>query len=1207
MAGRTVRVQGFPAELPPDRAADKLTIHFLRSRNGGGDIANVRVLPGSLPCALITFEAPEVAQRILQVKNHVLAIGKTQYPLEVTPHASELSPNEIFIHVSMTIDYSRLPTGKTLLKDLHKEYSNIHFSFDSKHMQCIVQGPFTELQTFSRDLLGNLNLKNQATGQILLPASSCGAKEMGMPDQQQVPDSTGSAQEAAKLPDCDQVQEMAAKVSSPQSPVGEEAVELLGKLEDFSLVMDSDIYLYMQRFCAAEYQGVLHQHHVDVVDASGDGIAVLYLQPSGGVSGDRDALRQAQLALQQLYQQLEASLRKEKIAKKGLGMDSQALRALTRELQELYPQLLCHEDVKQLYLVGNLVDVCKAKQFLDDSATRRGAAHTVDTLSSSQPSGTTEAAPLLGKPPVHPSATRLSPSKQEQKGEFKLAANFSTPKADRSQAGQDLLVNQDSPPVGHVQLSGKHSSETHAPGQSDPRALSQQYQPPTPMTDKVVGSARPPTPMTDKVVGSAQPSTPMTDKVVGSAQPSTPVTDKVVGSPRPSTPVTDKVVGSARPSTPMTDKVVGSAAEPQQNDPTEGGYVEGGARLTGEKVLGPVAGKESSTCQHPEDSKSSGPFGYHSLAGIYSNCDVTWTSFASGCKPSASSPVLRRSNSFSLSRSKESSNSGDISGVSEEMSLDTLQWFYLKDVCRAAIDELCRAGGVCILERHAGDCTVLMLQAEDRRKLLQAKWTLEDLVQKCPDLVCQSVSYSELAVSGPDDSDLSELCSLLRGKSFQVGLSKDKYKLYLACPKEMLPAMNEAFQMFSSRRLCATKSSSLSPGPESTGNLSLLQPSRSQDPVLDVAFPGSLNSPHHLNTIDKMDSPSVLRASWVPEAEEKGSPSPWRYQQAWGQEEARGYVDSWAGRRGSSLLNLGTVNKPSPPGLREFQEQRKTKLTLGEPDSPRLKQVLPDRFQFARDKSRGGHHEAMGQQHCPVPAADETLHSLPTWLPRAVAAEPPPAVAQQAPAAEPTDQGRAQLPGGRSNEQEEPELPSQQQRDPSLGQESSSIPLEQGDACQGCCGRALCSTCFAADSMQPACCDSSSDIPSCNILRTLKISSLSQSLPGFYPHPTLQLTYNIPDGVQGAGDPRPGHPYKGGNFCAFLPENTEGVKIAKLLKRAFECELTFQIKSCNGEERVTWGPIPHKTSWDGGKARNGYPDAQYLHEVGTVLNILGLV
>ncbi|NXY24856.1 NMI protein, partial [Atrichornis clamosus] len=95
MAGRTLRVQGLAAELPPDRVADKLTIHFLRSRNGGGDTAEVRVLPEPLPCALITFEALEVARRILKVKNHVLAIGKTRYALQVTPHAADLNPNEV--------------------------------------------------------------------------------------------------------------------------------------------------------------------------------------------------------------------------------------------------------------------------------------------------------------------------------------------------------------------------------------------------------------------------------------------------------------------------------------------------------------------------------------------------------------------------------------------------------------------------------------------------------------------------------------------------------------------------------------------------------------------------------------------------------------------------------------------------------------------------------------------------------------------------------------------------------------------------------------------------------------------------------------------------------------------------------------------------------------------------------------------------------
>ncbi|NXO25297.1 IN35 protein, partial [Cisticola juncidis] len=95
MAGRTVWVQGFPDELPPEKAADKLTIHFQRTRNGGGDVAEVRVLPGSPPCALITFEVPEVAQRILKVKNHVLALGKTRYPLEVILHPGELSPDEV--------------------------------------------------------------------------------------------------------------------------------------------------------------------------------------------------------------------------------------------------------------------------------------------------------------------------------------------------------------------------------------------------------------------------------------------------------------------------------------------------------------------------------------------------------------------------------------------------------------------------------------------------------------------------------------------------------------------------------------------------------------------------------------------------------------------------------------------------------------------------------------------------------------------------------------------------------------------------------------------------------------------------------------------------------------------------------------------------------------------------------------------------------
>ncbi|XP_014814542.1 PREDICTED: uncharacterized protein LOC106898000 [Calidris pugnax] len=896
--------------------------------------------------------------------------------------------------------------------------------------------------------------------------------------------------------------------------------------------MDLDIYLYMQRFCAAEYQGVLRQHHVDVVDISSDGIAILYLEPSAGTSGDLEALREARLALQQLYQQLEVSLRKEKITKGGVCTGSQALRALLQELQELYPQLLCHEDEKQLYLIGNLVDVSQAKQFLQGSSTRRGA-HAVGGSVPSHPTTPGPTGAALQKPKAPVDTPGLNPVRPEPRAELKLAANFSSLRVDGARA-------RDSPPVGQAQLFGKHLCESDALGPADPAAPTPQHQPRVGTTD------------------------------------------------------------------------VGVDVESQQKGPEEWDQVRGGARLTRHKALSSLGDKENSTLRHPGDSKGSSPTKHHPLTTTSRTFATTKTSSDLESKPSEPRPLLRRSSSFSLPRPKDGETSPVAGGgVSEEMSLDSLQWSYLRDVCGSAVAELCGAGAVRVSERRSGDCTVLTLRATDPSKLRQAKWKVEALVQKCPDLVCQSVSYAELAMEGPDDGALSELCSLVRGNCPQVGLSKDKHRLYLACPKEVLPAVAEAFHTFSSRRLRGMKPSSLNPAPESAGLLGSSPSSRSRDAALGSALPDGLE-PLHLDISDRAEPTELLRASRLPELEDKRSPSPWRFQQALGQEEAGDHVDPGAVQGGSSLLSPSVVDKPSPAGLRVSQEQMKTKLSAGEADLARLKQVLPDRFQFARDKSRGGHTEAMGQRRSPLPMADGAPRSLPTWPYRAVATEPPVATAEPSPAAEPGGQEQALLPPGRSDVQEEPD-PSSWQRGPSLGQESGQAPLGRCDACQGSgvtcqapCGHALCRTCFAVDGTRLACCSSSSVAPSRKISGTFKISFMSQNLPGYYRHPTLQVAYTIPDGVQGVGDPRPGQPYKGGTFCAFLPDNAEGQKTAVLLKKAFEQGLTFQIKSFNGEERVTWGLIPHKTSWDGGKARNGYPDAQYLREVCTVLKKLGI-
>lgn len=918
---------------------------------------------------------------------------------------------QIFLYASVIVDYGKLPTGKALLRNLYKGYSNVQLNFDSRNTHCIVKGPFTELQAFSRELLGSLNLKSQAAGEILLPDSSHVAKETRMPDPQQEADSAESAQDTAKHPNWDQACEEAGTAPSPRGPVDGKAVE---HLEDFSLVMDSDIYLYMQRFCAAEYQGVLEQHRVDVVDVSNDGIAMLYFQPAAGTAGDMDALREARLALQKLYQQLEVSLRKEKITKEGLGMDSQALRALTHELQKLYPHLLCHEDVKQLYLIGNLVDVSEAKQYLRDFSARRGTAQaTVSSSLPSQPttSPTTENTLHKPKEPAGTSASRFSPGRPKLRGELKLPTSFSTLKAESS---------QDLPLVGP---SGKHPLQTDALSPSDLTALTQRYQPGV--------------------------------------------------------------------STAGVD--LGSAADSQQKDPKEWEQMKGGARLTRHKALSAFGGKDN------RDSKGSGPIRHHSLASTFGAFDTTRTS-----KPSESKPLLQRSNSFSLPRSKESEKpqgtawAGSEGGrVSEEMSLDSLQWSYLKDVHRAAVAELCSDGGVQLSEHRAGDCTVLTLQAEGREKLCQAKWKVEALVRRCPDLVCQSMSYAELAVDGPDDSALSELCSLLRGNSFQVGFSKDKDNLYLACPKEVLPGVTEAFQVFSSSRFPALKS----PGPESTGCPRAVQPSRSQDTGLGAALSGSLESLQmdlqDLTISDTAELADVVRA--------KRSPSLWGLQHTLRQEHADDSVDSGAEQGGGDLLSPAVLDKSSPTGLRESQEQLKTKLPAGEPDTARLRQVLPDRFQFARDKSRGGHGEAMERLRCLVPAADRAPHSLPARLCRPMEA------AALAP-------DRALLPAGRSSAQEG------QTRSPSPGQESSTTAPGRCDACHGSavtcparCGHSLCRTCFAGDSPQPPCCSVSMLTPGCRIPGKFQISSLSQSLPGYYRDPTLQVVYTIPDGVQGVG------------------------------------------------------------------------------------------
>lgn len=56
---RTIRVCGLPTDMNHDRLRDKLLIHFLRKRNGGGEIQSINIVQASPASALIAFEENE--------------------------------------------------------------------------------------------------------------------------------------------------------------------------------------------------------------------------------------------------------------------------------------------------------------------------------------------------------------------------------------------------------------------------------------------------------------------------------------------------------------------------------------------------------------------------------------------------------------------------------------------------------------------------------------------------------------------------------------------------------------------------------------------------------------------------------------------------------------------------------------------------------------------------------------------------------------------------------------------------------------------------------------------------------------------------------------------------------------------------------------------------------------------------------------------
>ncbi|XP_065185130.1 uncharacterized protein LOC135815725 [Sycon ciliatum] len=114
----------------------------------------------------------------------------------------------------------------------------------------------------------------------------------------------------------------------------------------------------------------------------------------------------------------------------------------------------------------------------------------------------------------------------------------------------------------------------------------------------------------------------------------------------------------------------------------------------------------------------------------------------------------------------------------------------------------------------------------------------------------------------------------------------------------------------------------------------------------------------------------------------------------------------------------------------------------------------------------------------------------------------------------------------------------------------------------------------------------------------MTVAKMDTSLPGHYGCGTIKITYTIPAGTQTSRHPNPGFPYPADRRDAYLPDSPKGVKVARLLRKAFQAGEIFTVghSATRGvNDVVTWNDIHHKTSRTAGDF--GYPDPGYLDRV----------
>lgn len=157
--------------------------------------------------------------------------------------------------------------------------------------------------------------------------------------------------------------ENAAQTDRPALQVPEHPT---ASVEDFSLIVDADMYQYVQKHCQKECQLILNKYGVEVVDMTNEGLTTLFLQVAmvGWEEGqEQERLKLSRKALSRFYQENETKICRAQLPKNILSPREGLQRAMENLCVRL-PKLLLNEDERNVYFIGSSTDVSEAKQCL---------------------------------------------------------------------------------------------------------------------------------------------------------------------------------------------------------------------------------------------------------------------------------------------------------------------------------------------------------------------------------------------------------------------------------------------------------------------------------------------------------------------------------------------------------------------------------------------------------------------------------------------------------------------------------------------------------------------------------------------------------------------------------------------------------------------------------------------------------------------------